>query len=425
MWQQLPLVIITIAFDCRDHSVSSEPTPNHESRSRVLKRRQILIASGGLLAAGLPFRAQSTPCPPPTTSLDGGVGVPTACSSNGLSDWNSRTSAAGVIWAQRFTSQSDVNRGVSGGGHSSQQFVANDGIIGDGCLSQVVPANQGIGGRWHRPMGPLPGDINEPGFAVGPSVSNYPDGCGGLQNPYIGNRAYWNTPHGNPLRTGTFFNDEFYFQYRLKFSPGRLGSNQPGGKLVMFETNWTNPTQELVMTAKKNATPTSAVSCYTHQGGFGANLGNPQGSGGFGSNDQQQPTGFPSCTFNNPGSCFNYVENQWMTFLVRWKAGLNAVSTSVPPTDPINNPARNSQVTIWGALAGQRNYTLIHDKSDYVFHYQNDAMYNTSGLHAYGLNWVGLDFYTGGNSFIPSPTGFYHRFDQLIFSTQPIACPQV
>jgi hypothetical protein len=391
-----------------------------------LSRREILIATGGMLAASIPLRTRAAPCPPPTVALDGQTSVSTGCSTGALADWNNRISADGVIWAQRFTSQADVNRGVKGGGNSSQVFDPTDGILGDGCLRQNVPPNASVNGRWGRPMRPLPGDINRPGLPVGPSVSNFPDGCGGLQNPYFGHRDYWNTPHGSPLRSGTFLGDEFYFQYRLKFSPGRLASNQPGGKLVMLETNWTNPTQEIVITAKKNATPTSAVSAYSHQGGWGANLGNPQGSGGFGPGDQQQPGGFPSCTYNNPGSCFNYVENQWMTFLVRVKMGRAAVSTSVPPTDPVNASARNTRLTIWGALAGQTNYTLIHDKADYALDYQDDATYdgNPSHVHAYGLNWLALDFYTGGSQFIQSPTGFHHKFDQLIFSTQPIACPQ-
>lgn len=56
-----------------------------------------------------------------------------------LQDWNNRIGAPGVVWAQRFLSQTDVNRGVSGGGHTSQQWVSNDGIMSDGCLSQGRP----------------------------------------------------------------------------------------------------------------------------------------------------------------------------------------------------------------------------------------------------------------------------------------------
>jgi hypothetical protein len=404
-----------------------------------VKRRELLIAGGGLLG-GLPLLGNATPCPPGSVSIDGGAGVSTACTaSNALGDWNARTAAPGVLWASRFQSVSDISKWTGQAPYDSSyptygQFMAGQGIIpGDGCFRQQMFAGNGIPTRnpvWGRPMQPFPGDINQPGLPTinGPAQGvSTPTIWNNQQPGYILNPAYAG-PHGSPVRTpSVVLGNEFYLQFRVRFSPGRLtNAGASASKMLMFETNYNNPSQELVMRAKNGSAP-SAIQVYTSQGSwFNSSLAEPQGSGGGSSPDSRQPnSAYSSCSFNNSGACYNFREGVWQTVLVHWKAGLQYVSQN-SATDPANAPAANTQVHIWVAQPGETNYTLIHSKTNYVWLYDNNALWSAGGgLHAWGLNWVNFNYYTGGGSWVPQSVDWYHEFDQVIFSLQPIACPSV
>lgn len=416
-----------------------------------MKRRDFLVGSG-LLASGLPLIGRgATPCPPPYVSVAGGTAVTTTCSATtALADWEARISAPGVLWAQRFQSVSDVSSYTGGVTYRPefQQFIAGEGIIpGDGALRQFVPANTAGAGRWGRPMQPMPGDINQPGVPTRPRVPttqswNEP-------NAYIMNPAYAGTPHGNPSRTGVSIGSQFYFQFRVKFSRGRMtNEGAVPAKMVMFETNYNNPTQELVLRSKSPwsvAGAGTAPQVYTSQGSlFNSALQHPQGAGGGGSNAIKEPGSnyiIPSGPFagqsagnvcsasNGINSCWVWPEEEWVTVLVRFRPGLQAIDRS-NPASAANAPARNTLVEMWVAtaadIAAGRGYTTIHSKSDYVWVYDDSAFVSASGgYHAYGLNWLNLNYFTGGGSWVLSTIDWYHQFDQLIFSLQPIACPTV
>lgn len=416
-----------------------------------MKRREFLVG-GGLLAGGLPFSGRAaTPCPPPSVSVANGSTVTTLCSSvTALADWQARIGAAGVLWAQRFQSVTDVSDYTGGVSYRPdfQQFIAGEGIIpGDGALRQFVPANTAGAGRWGRPMQPMPGDINQPGVPTRPRVAttqswNEP-------NAYIMNPAYAAAAHGSPLRTGVSIGSEFYFQFRVKFSPGRMtNEGAVPAKMVMFETNYNNPSQELVLRSKSPwsvAGAGTAPQVYTSQGSlFNSALQHPQSSGGGGSGSIKEPGSnyvIPSGPFsgqsagavcsasNGVNSCWIWPENEWVTVLVRFRPGLQAIDMA-NALSAANAPARNTVVEMWVAtasdIAAGRGYTTIHSKSDYVWVYDDSAMVSAGGgYHAYGLNWLNLNYFTGGGAWVLSTIDWYHQFDQLIFSLQPIACPRV
>ncbi len=361
-------------------------------------------------------------------------------------DWQARTSAAGVLWAQRFQSVADVSSYTGGVPYQPtyQQFIAGAGVIaGDGALRQFVPANTQAAGRWGRPIQPMPGDINQPGVPTRPNVSTQQSW--NEQNGFIMHPTYAAGAHGSPPRTGVSIGSEFYVQFRVKFSVGRFtNAGAVESKMVMIETNYNSPYQELVLRSRSGGSMGRAPQMYTSQGNlFNSALEAPQGSGP-GSSSIRQPnsnyvlpsgpyagqTAGAACSFNNGvAGCWQWPENEWVVVLMHFKPGLHAINTS-DPTNAGNAPARNTvvemKIATEAAVAAGAGYTTIHSKSDYVWYYDDTAQWNAAGgYQAYGVNWFNLNFYTGGPAWVNSTIDWYHQFDQIICSLQPIACPQV
>ncbi len=395
----------------------------------MVKRRDVLIATGGLLGAAVPLVGRAAPCPPSNIRVDGGAPTSSTCgATTAQADWNARTAAAGVLWAQRFQSAADVSRWTLNTTYNTLR--SGQGVIpGDGCLRQFVPAGSGgVAGasRWGRPMQPQPGDINQPGVAEGAGLSAQAAWNSGA-NAYIANPAYTGS-HGSPARSGVVIGNEFYFQFRVRFSPGRIYGSAVLGKMVYLSCNYNDPSQELLLRAK-NENPPAAIYPYTNFGYlWNSILEEPQTSGGGTVNGQKQPGGaFTGCNQPNPGACYNWQEGVWQTVLVRFRPGLHRISQTSPPASATNAPAMNTLLEISVAQPGETSYTLVHRKSNYVWEYDNDAQNGTdsSSRHVYGFNWMNLNPFTGGNNWTNNPIDFYHEFDQLVFSLQPIACPQV
>lgn len=368
-----------------------------------------------------------------------------------LTDWNARIGGAGVLWAHRF--QSAAND-IQGWQHSStsyiperQQFIANGGIIpGDGALRQVYEGGADWGGgswRWCRPIQPMVGDINQPGVATLAKQPSYY----WFQNQVIASvmHADYQAAHGSPPRTGPFLCDDIYFQLWIKLSPGRtLDANAPGGKLVMFESAYQNTSNELVMTVGPGSRRIGSL--YANKGsGFNSGLEDPQASGGSNSGRRQPGSTYsiPSgslagqssanvCTFNNgttygwQNACWTWPENEWVNWLIRFKPGHQYVTT--PVESSANDPVRDTTITTWAATATDiregRGYTRIHHKTDYVWEYDDALRFGAgSAYQPYGINWFSLNHFTGGNNWVVTPLTFWHQFDQIICSLQPIPCP--
>lgn len=71
-----------------------------------MKRRDFLLNTAGLTGVLMPVvgRGQSKPCPPGTVSVGGGTSLTSSCNpGNAVSDWKSRSTAPGVVWAHDFS----------------------------------------------------------------------------------------------------------------------------------------------------------------------------------------------------------------------------------------------------------------------------------------------------------------------------------
>jgi hypothetical protein len=121
-------------------------------------------------------------------------------------------------------------------------------------------------------------------------------------------------------------------------------------------------------------------------------------------------------TFNN---CWVWPTEEWVTVLIHVVPGHQNVSGNL--SDPAN--PRDTGIEVWVARAGQTSYTKIWSKLDYIWYF--GVNYLDGSEQPYGWNWLNFTAFTGGNVAVPSVNGYYHRHDQVIFSKQFIACPQV
>jgi len=338
-----------------------------------------------------------------------------------LQDWLARSQGSGVVWAQRFTSDTDVSKYIVHGSSTLASIVptykrcnTSDGILGDGCLELITPANDTEAGRgsWVRPFSPIAGvDINNAGVATISNFSQIQD-SGVWDNTSLG---------GYFTKTGTgtgVIGTEFWLQYRCKISSNRLNSNLPRGKNINISVNSIGtPHQEIV--ADWETAYGGWLSYYTNGGNaWNTSIYDPQRAS-YQTNDkiQNQPPWSTTCIIGNaPGdnnNCWRPIPGQWFTIMFRVKPGSQYVTTS-SPTDA-SNP-RDQLLEISVADAGQTTFQKIYSKTDLQFEFEPSV--------PNGYNCVQFTDFTGGASEVSSPETFYHRFDQIILSTQAIPCPQ-
>lgn len=346
-----------------------------------------------------------------------------------LADWNVRTSAAGVLWAHRFQSGADVTRWQTADPMPGQTFESGRGIIaGDGCVRQTVLQRAVAGGgsaiAWRRPLQPQPGDINQPGAPEGSGAS-----CLTLWNSAIMHGVmhpdYNGVAVGSPARTGISIGSDVYLQFRVRFSPGHFGSGMPYAKMMYITCNYQDPSQEYVLrsTSYIGSNPALPTMYTSWEQMFNSGLEDPQSNGpGFG---LKEPGYSATCAANNPAGCWVWPENQWVTVMLHLKPGHQYVSTTLG--DAANNGSRDTMIEMYVAPPGATSYTRIFSKADYVWAFDNGSQNGSSpaGRHPYGWTWMQFNPYTGGAQWAAQPADSWNEFDQVICSTQPIACPQV
>ena len=115
-------------------------------------------------------------------------------------------------------------------------------------------------------------------------------------------------------------------------------------------------------------------------------------------------------------TCWSFPSDQWVTVLIRVIPG--HANSPIPPYGDWSAVAgwtKDTGIQVWVAGAGQRTYTKIWDKLDYAWKFEN-----TNNLRQ-GFNGMSCSAYMNNEN---STSAFSHRFTQIIFSRQPIACPQ-
>lgn len=455
-----------------------------------MKRRDFLRATATVTGAVVPGWAlgQTKPCPPPGFSATGGTSVTASCAAatDGLADWQARSTGSGVLWAHRFSSPTDGGLywgQASGNTDGGKRFgyKAGDGILGDGCLEIYVPAGTSIKGGWSRPIAPVtgapavgsylayPADINKAGIPAidyksfystipgEPSAKWYNGGGGLFTNPhdFANNNRSLSNGQKEMVYGGA---NGFYLQYRVKFpvlanGKSRLDYSGVAGKMLMI-SNFarSNPTSEIVT----NVVPDHGNMYYMYgaRGEYIGVLNDPQGGDGRGARlhpggDEPYGTqcivrpeggGYPVLPLT--GQCWSWPEDEWVTVLVQVIPGRHNPGDRYQSTWLSTAPYKDSGIRVWVAkqseidaarAAGRTpQYTKIWDKVDYAFVY--DAEYPAAGTFELKgqKQGAGYSFIT----FTPfaNPNGttaeaydkdVVHLHDQVICSTQWIPCPLV
>jgi hypothetical protein len=342
-------------------------------------------------------------------------------------DWLERSTADGVMWATDFRTSDNVTKWVV---PQQEDYIADpatlnqirrnasDSVIpGNGCLElQYV---NGIKPRhhWSRLFGCQPGDL---GYASGdvllPSswdtMSTRTRDFNHFRGGLYGHTSYHSdTPSpGIPFGGSTWQweGSEFYIQFRVKLDPNRFSplnaAVNKGFKLLYVELSGGSQ-QEYVILAPVPYNHHRHYKAYT-------NFGNPPELSP--SLTDQQPGGDYSgaCIYPNYGvgdGCWTWPLNEWVTILLHINPGRHGLS--------------ETWTRVWAATSAQSSYSLLWDVRTYPWVYGGTAeegTYGATGPRAFNCfqptmylnvgDYPGVDFWT--------------RFDQIIFSKQPIACPR-
>jgi len=213
---------------------------------------------------------------------------------------------------------------------------------------------------------------------------------------------------------------EFYVQWRQRFSPEFISTKYSGGggaKQVIVGTG-----DQPGKTYGSCTDIELAVNSY-YQNGFPIMYNSCSGSTShppydgfyepFGAYDFKLQNGraAPFClysqkstSFHPPvGNCFGYVANEWMTFQMRVQVGAR-----------VGDEFKNSFVTLWGAREGKASELLIQWGP-----YHLTA--GKSGNQRFGKVWL-LPYNTGKSAAQAHPTA-YTWYDELVISRSRIADP--
>lgn len=311
-----------------------------------------------------------------TTQSQGGGGA-------ALQDWLDRATIGvnGVVQAIRFPSAANVNAYIH---HDSAQanlvFDAADGILGDGCLKINVPSGDGSNsGNWRAPM----------------NASWITDGQG-------------------------FGSTAFYIQFRVKLGPNRLTPSNNGGGFKLCnlseyrfsspDSSASHPANEIVV---NNQNWRGILGAYReHPVGGPTSFETTDGNGdihlqtavdnGSGISDKFARY----CLYqsgNGSTGCWRFHEQEWFTIYYRIQIA------------DYGGSGTGNAIDIYVARDGETSYTQLFNNRNFVI--------GADGTLPQGINGIWLLPYDTNRTNASYTT--WHKYDQVIVSTQPIACPQV
>lgn len=301
------------------------------------------------------------------------------------SDWQTRISAAGVVWYQPLSSAAEVSAfrwslGFSSGNdpNASGTNAANVRLITDSdglpCMECFYPANSSPNSvHWIRPFSPLNTGsgkaVNDPADGGALTVRAWAPTSGGGQTSGWNHGFYTHASNaGQILSGGTRDGAEYYIQLRVKMDPQRKsavsndGDNRVG-KLVWFTT------------CEDSFVPGEHV---TYSYGDGGNQGFQNYLRVYvARNGTTDPL--------NPGSRIQegsdvaqdwYYSGGWDTLLYHVRPGQNNVASGTNST----------KLEIWAAHEGETTYTKIWSQE-----------YSVDGWFRGGHNALMLTFYNNGD----------------------------
>lgn len=442
-----------------------------------MKRRDFLAGSAGVLGSALPISnlVAATPCPPPSIAVSGGTSVATNCGSTAKdaeSDWLTRSTGAGVVWAHDFRNQAELDNFVSPVGESSRMPVrVADGPTGYSIKFTNTPgplasAPSLITGRhWKRPFSPLNAQDNglsTPDPAANGSLTRR---TWGRRDPaetathnhwgygYYGHPDYQRTyssftPPGTatPL-TGVWDGHQYFIQFRVKISGSRWNNANDDGvklwwlgdcggdsvwhQLIAYSTN--RKASNYGSEAYFNSTET-----LRHSSLFGYNHIPEQGQSKL-----LLPGSEWASTCDAPGSgstnkalgdCWEWPADKWVTFTCRVKLGRHnqyPKTYSSFFTDAAyiaSAPYKDTELEIWVKEDGWASEKLLLRKNDIVMvmgQRNNAGDFGVFEKVLPGYQFFAPTLYSNavfGGEVMPA-VEYSMQMTQVIFSTEAIPFP--
>jgi hypothetical protein len=417
-------------------SYASDPenNPLTFSRSGGTAPASVTVSSAGLITVPATVPAGSYTV---TVVADDGYTPP-------ASNWASRSTAPGVVWAQRFnTSASDywIDPGSPSSSTAVVRRIATDGVQGDGCLEVFVPAGSDPGnGAWTRPLAPVrafaghyAADANVAGLPVIPfdtaySVNDRPsERLYNMRGGLFGASQYFNSTQIQSGFPEYVYAGKFWIQMRVKLSASRVLAAEHQGKIFNIDQAGNDTCMhELVVGVEAGGYPSAPrlPYFYTAQGNRNiSRLNNPQAQT---ASSVRQP-GIPLCAYDassnlNAGACWQWPADTWVT--VNIGINLGSQNTTADNGFTFPSPIRDTGLTIRVAVDGATSWTTLVDKADYYWWY-SQVLGSSFGYGAasFGMQKLVLYAFNGGTSQTPAVSDFYHRFDEIICSTQEPALP--
>lgn len=357
--------------------------------------------------------------------------APVIASADAEADWRLRSGQdpshpqPGVVWFHDFRSDAEVDafrwtggvgndpRGNGNARSGNVRRITTDGVTG-ACLEILRLAGSDDPSHWWRPLSPIVGTGNgrgadDPGASGTIPAQPYAATQGGSQVQQYGRRGYYG--HASYHAKDEFDGTEYYLQLRIKADPRRTeAGNIQGGKL-MYQTitDYSLTNQEIV----------TYSGAFQPPGGAGKpNVFRMYGLGSFSPFEDGDSLRRPGiqvgseradyangvyCQMQEDGVAGGSLDPCW-----RWSGGWDTVMYHlVPGRDGI----KESYIEVFAAHEGEHAYTKIWDQ---IFTNVYDAML------PHGYNAIILSAYQNGMR----NSEFWHRYAQIIFSIEPIPCPQ-
>jgi len=391
------------------------------------------------------------------------VNLADASASAAETDWITRSTGSGVLWAHDFREQWEVNsfRFNTGGDNwvgesESVSRYTGDGITGGACLEINLPAGRPSHNcAWWRPFSPLvynDGTRDRGVLVYGQTAPAYP-------KITAGDSAYYNWQHGavthasltnkqddgSALATVNGYNqclglDEFWLQYRFKVSPNWFTDNE--AIKTLYLDLGVSGNQEIVL---MNQTTSGVPWMYTN---FNQPLlADPYDTVTSNNTKRFHPGSAQNPLYGDRGDaslCWNFEPGEWVTLMFHVKVGLplawgrpdiGSSWNRISPT-PVGYEAydigskgylsgyeilnaglanRNTTVELFAARPGATTWETVFTMNTLCFAFD-------TGRPA-GWNMVKASQYVSTGEAPNNGLGAYHRYDQFILSTLPIALP--
>ena len=271
-----------------------------------------------------------------------------------------------------------------------------DGVTGGACLETLRKAGSNDGSNWWRPLSAFDGagngrGIDDPGDSGTIAVRSWLPTQGGNQTS-----GWRDGYYGHPnYQSSNFDGHDYYIQARVKLHPDRQAEPKVGKLFYFTRTDKSLTAQEIVTKSLHNGSVVGDAVFFVYRGGGFPLASDPPGGA--------QPNRESSLFTANSEGYWAWPFNEWVTVLYHVRGGLNGGGDTL------------FRVWVdWDGTKKVNHYIKVWDQPTVDLSYGSNFPFGHNAIIASG--------YMNGANFSQD---IWQRYDQIIFSTQSIACPQL